>query len=213
MPNPKPLHWQRSLGNPAPLGLYGFGLATAMIGFRNAALVPAGGSGPAVMAMGLWAGGLAQLATGVLEYVKGNGFGLAAFFLYGCFWVSLVWSELFPLVGAFPAPATATAAGTWFFLWGVFTFLVWAGTFSKPVVLQLLFLLLAVLYMLLALGVLLGPWGKPSAATVFVRLAGYWAIVTGFTSIYLAAAEMNGWPTVPPQQPWIVKPLSDLELP
>lgn len=76
----------QKLGNPAVVGLAGFGLTTLMLQLHNIGLVP--GVGP-VVALGLIFGGLAQMIAGLQEYKNGNNFGYSAFTAYGAFWIAL----------------------------------------------------------------------------------------------------------------------------
>jgi len=73
-------------GNPAVIGLTGFGLTTLILQLHNLGLC---GLGP-VFALGLVFGGGAQLWAGLQEIKLGNNFGACAFVGYGAFWISLV---------------------------------------------------------------------------------------------------------------------------
>lgn len=73
------------LGNPAVVGLAGFGLTTMMLQFHNLGWA---GIGPVVW-LGLIFGGLAQMIAGLQEQKCGNNFGYTAFTSFGCFWISL----------------------------------------------------------------------------------------------------------------------------
>ena len=55
-------------GNPAVVGLAGFGMTTLLLQFHNLGIA---GLGP-VLAMGLIFGGLAQLIAGFMEFKTGN---------------------------------------------------------------------------------------------------------------------------------------------
>ena len=76
------------LANPAPLGLMGFGMTTVLLNIHNAGFFPVDAL---IMAMGLFYGGAAQVIAGILEYKKGNTFGLTAFTSYGFFLDYLGW--------------------------------------------------------------------------------------------------------------------------
>ena len=84
------------LANPAPLGLMGFGMTTVLLNIHNAGFMPISAM---ILAMGLAYGGLAQVIAGILEFKKGNTFGLTAFTSYGFFWISLVFLLLLPKLG------------------------------------------------------------------------------------------------------------------
>jgi len=167
--------------NPAPLGLIGFGMTTVLLNIYNA-----GGweiLGSMILAMGIFYGGLAQIIAGILEYRKGNTFGVTAFTSYGLFWLSLVglivMPHMIPGVGT-PSPI---AMGTYFFMWGLFTFLMFIATLKKPTALQVVFSTLTILFWLLALGDFTGN-------VTITRIAGFEGIICGLSAIYLAMAEV-----------------------
>ena len=81
------------LANPAPLGLMGFGMTTVLLNIHNAGFFPISAM---ILAMGLAYGGMAQVIAGILEFKKGNTFGVTAFTSYGFFWISLVFLILMP---------------------------------------------------------------------------------------------------------------------
>src|SRR3989339_232337 len=131
------------LGNPAPLGLMGFGMTTVLLNIHNAGFFPIN---TVILAMGIFYGGIAQILAGILEFKKGNTFGLTAFTSYGCFWLTLV----FILLKEQPA-TSPIFMGIYLFLWGLFTFLMWFGTFGKNRSVQFVFLSLTILFFLLAI--------------------------------------------------------------
>jgi len=75
----------KKMGNPAVVGLAGFGMTTLLLQFHNIGLI---GLGP-IVAMGFIFGGLAQMIAGFLEQKMGNNFGFSAFVAYGSFWIGL----------------------------------------------------------------------------------------------------------------------------
>ena len=168
------------LANPAPLGLMGFGMTTVLLNIHNTdpVLLPLGSM---ILAMGIFYGGLAQIIAGILEYQKGNTFGVTAFTSYGLFWLSLVGLLIIPqIVPGFTAPTDAMM-GAYLFMWGLFTMLMFIGTLKKNLSLSVVFLTLFILFYLLALkdwGILSGGW------------IGIEGIICGFSAIYLAMAEV-----------------------
>ena len=62
--------------NPAPLGLMGFGMTTILLNLHNAGFFALD---DAILAMGIFYGGIAQIIAGIMEFRKGNTFGLTAF--------------------------------------------------------------------------------------------------------------------------------------
>jgi uncharacterized protein len=164
------------LANPAPLGLMGFGTTTVLLNIHNAGFFPIGSL---ILAMGIFYGGIAQIIAGILEFKKGNTFGLTAFASFGSFWLTLVFIIVFKdLPGNSPA-----FMGWYLFVWGVFTFFMWIGTFGKNRVLQFIFLSLFILFWLLSIR----DWtGSAAIGTI----AGYEGIICGAAAIYLAMAEV-----------------------
>ena len=167
------------LANPAPLGLMGFGMTTVLLNLHNAGVFALGSM---ILAMGIFYGGLAQIIAGILEYRKGNTFGVTAFTSYGLFWISLVALLILPnFVPGFKGPGD-TAMGSYLFMWGLFTFMMFISSLKKPKALQFVFISLAILFWLLALGHFVDP--------AFGTIAGYEGIICGFSAIYLAMAEV-----------------------
>ena len=76
---------EQKIGNPAVVGLAGFGLTTMVLQFHNVGWM---GIGPVIW-LGLIFGGLAQMIAGLQEMKTGNNFGYCAFTAYGCFWIAL----------------------------------------------------------------------------------------------------------------------------
>lgn len=72
-------------GNPAVVGLAGFGLTTLLLQFHNLGWCGTG----VIFCTALMFGGLAQLIAGFQEFKAGNNFGYSAFVSYGAFWLAL----------------------------------------------------------------------------------------------------------------------------
>src|SRR5919199_3486968 len=88
--------------NPAPLGLFGFGMTTILLNLHNAGFFEMNAM---IYAMGIFYGGLAQIVAGIMEAKKNNTFGLTAFISYGFFWLTLVGLLVMPKLG-WVAPAS-----------------------------------------------------------------------------------------------------------
>ena len=167
------------LANPAPLGLMGFGMTTVLLNIHNAGFFPISAM---ILAMGLAYGGLAQVIAGILEFKKGNTFGLTAFTSYGFFWISLVFLILMPKWGWGDA-ADEFAMGCYLLMWGIFTLFMFFGTLKGPKALQFVFGSLVVLFFMLAARDFLGN-------ADLGKLAGFEGIICGASAIYLGMAEV-----------------------
>lgn len=169
----------KKLANPGPLGLMGFGMTTILLNLHNAGFIPLTS---AIISMGIFFGGLAQILAGLLEYKKGNTFGLTAFTSYGCFWLSLTGILVLPRMGL-ADPTDASVLGIWLALWAVFTLFMFIGTLSASRGLQSVFASLTLLFTLLA-------WGNISGNKTILMLAGYEGLLCGASAIYVAMAEV-----------------------
>lgn len=168
-----------TLANPAPLGLMGFGMTTVLLNIHNAGFFPAV---TAIVAMGIFYGGIAQIIAGILEYKKGNTFGVTAFISYGSFWLTLVGIWYLPLAGAVSATDTSFL-GIYLGLWGIFTLFMFFGTLKANRALQFVFGSLTILFFLLAIGNITGN-------KLILVIAGFEGIICGASAIYLAMAEV-----------------------
>lgn len=167
------------LANPAPLGLMGFGMTTVLLNIHNAGFFPLGAM---ILAMGIFYGGIAQIIAGILEFKKGNTFGMTAFISYGHFWLTLVGLIVMPKLGL-AEPAPASFMGWYLFCWGIFTFFMFFGTLKANRGLQFVFGSLTILFALLAVR----DW---TGSELVGTIAGYEGILCGASAIYLAMAEL-----------------------
>src|SRR6478672_13686355 len=122
-------------GNPAPLGLLGFGMTTVLLNFHNAGFYEIN---TMILAMGVFYGGIAQIIAGIMEWKKGNTFATTAFTSYGLFWLSLVSSILLTKFG-WSAPSNPIAMGWYLLAWGIFTGVMFIGTLWISRALQFVF--------------------------------------------------------------------------
>jgi len=178
--NPTLFQIHDSTANPAPLGLFGFGMTTVLLNLHNAGFF---GMNTMILAMGLCYGGTAQVIAGIMEWKKKNTFGLTAFTSYGFFWLSLVALLLLPKLDAKLA-TPATALGSYMVVWGLFTFGLFIGTFRLSVALQVVFGTLTLLFALLAIENL------ATVSDAFRHFTGYEGIVCGLSAFYTGIAQV-----------------------
>jgi len=168
-----------NLANPAPLGLFGFGMTTVLLNLHNAGFYE---MNTMILAMGLFYGGMAQIIAGILEFKKNNTFGMTAFISYGFFWISLVGLILMGKWGWMnPTPGTALIA--YLIIWGIFTLLLFIGTLRINRALQFVFASLTILFFLLAVG-------DATKNESITRIAGIEGIICGGSAIYTGAANL-----------------------
>ncbi|HTR41176.1 MAG TPA: acetate uptake transporter [Pseudomonadales bacterium] len=167
-----------STANPAPLGLMGFGMTTVLLNLHNAGAFEMNSM---ILAMGICYGGLAQVIAGIMEWKKNNTFAATAFTSYGFFWLSLVVLIVMPKLNLADA-ATAPAMAAYLAFWGLFTAVMFVGTFRLSRALQVVFGTLTLLFFMLAYADFSG------AGADFKHLTGYEGIVCGLSAIYTGLA-------------------------
>ena len=163
--------------NPAPLGLFGFAVTTWMLSMFNVKWFGLD-TFPLMMSTAFAFGGTAQFLAGLMEYPRGNTFGMVAFCSYGAFWWAFA---LFLMV--FGGKGPLTYLGAWLVVWAVFTLFMWFAALKLGRVLQLVFLTLWVAFLLLGLSHLL-------EMDVLHTIGGYIGMLTAVLAFYLAAAEV-----------------------
>ena len=183
----------QKLGNPAVVGLAGFGLTTLVLQFHN---VGWAGIGPVVW-LALVFGGGAQLIAGLQEMKTGNNFGYSAFTAYGAFWIALGLMLLGNNFGIFTASTTDVG---WFLVaFTLYTVIMWIGSMRTNGVLAFTFTLLLAGFILLDLA----HFGFPELTVI----AGYELMICALGAWYVMAhiifQDLWGYDVLPVGKPWI----------
>jgi succinate-acetate transporter protein len=187
------------LGNPAVVGLAGFGMTTFVLQCHNLGWC---GIAP-VLWLGLCFGGTAQLMAGLMEFKTGNNFGFCAFTGYGAFWISLCLMLIFgknaDLVKSYPTLAfNANDLGFYLVAWTLFTFILFIASMKHHATLAFIFLTL-----------LLGFIGLDVKEFTGSALAGTFAaydlLICAFSALYLMAVAVYAESGIklPVGEPWI----------
>jgi succinate-acetate transporter protein len=162
------------LGNPAVVGLAGFGLTTLLLQFHNIGIA---GLGP-VVAMGFLFGGVAQMIAGFMEQKTGNNFGFAAFSSYGAFWVGLGLIWILNHNGIYVS--SGSDVGLYLIAWTLLTVIFWVGAMMIHGAMAVTFSLLLVGFILLDLG----HFGYP----IMNKVAGYVLMACSLSAWYMMAS-------------------------
>jgi uncharacterized protein len=184
---------EQKMGNPAVVGLAGFGMTTLILQFHNVGWC---GAGP-VLVMGLIFGGLAQMIAGLQEIKTGNNFGYSAFTAYGAFWIGIA---LIFLCNQFKVyPLSPTDLGWYLVGWTIYTGIMWIGSMRVNGALAMTFTLLFAGFILLDLA----SFGYPGLKTV----AGYELMLCALSAWYVMAhaifADVFGRDVLPVGKAWI----------
>lgn len=163
----------KKLGNPAVVGLAGFGLTTFLLQLHNLGLLALG----PVLAMGVIFGGLAQFIAGFQEQKTGNNFGYSAFVSYGAFWIGLciIWMMNHYKV----YESSTTDVGYFLLAWAMYTGIMLIGALRIHTAMIVTFALLFSGFVLLVMG----HFGD----TVFNTVAAYVLIGCAFSAWYMMA--------------------------
>jgi len=165
---------EKKMGNPAVVGLAGFGLTTLLLQFHNIGIL---GLGP-VIAMGIVFGGLAQMIAGFQEQKLGNNFGYSAFVSYGSFWIGLV---IIWMLNVLKVHETShTELGLYMLAWTLYTFIMFVASLRVHKAMTITFGLLLLGFILLVVGLMVNP--------VFMKIAGYELILCALMAWYMMAA-------------------------
>jgi uncharacterized protein len=171
-----------AIADPAPLGLAAFALTTFVLSFFNAGLVSDKGV-PVVLGLALAYGGIAQLLAGMWEFRNNNTFGATAFTSYGAFWISFFVLEQFH-TAKIPAANLGAAVGLYLIAWGIFTTYMWVASFRVSVAVNLVFLLLAVTFIVLGIG-------EANGTESLVKAGGWLGIATAIVAWYASFASVT----------------------
>jgi succinate-acetate transporter protein len=157
----------------------GFGMTTILLSLSNAGYFALGA---AILTMGLFFGGAAQIIAGLMEFKKGNTFGMTVFCSFGFFWVVIIVTILAPKLGLANAES-AQALAWFFFLWGIYVVYLTIGTLRTNRLMQFTFVTLAIVFFLLSAADATGNGD-------IKVLAGYIGILAGAGAVYMAASHV-----------------------
>jgi len=162
------------------LGLLGYGMPGVLVGLANAGIIE---SGSVILGMAIFMGGFAMFTAGLMEWKKGNTYGMAAYGSYGLFWFSFAALLILPMLGLSKDTGGPRAMAAYLALWGLFTFILFIGSLKMSRALQFVLGTLALVFFLEAIGAATGNG-------MFTILAGYIGIISGLAAIYTALAPV-----------------------
>jgi succinate-acetate transporter protein len=162
------------------LGLLGYGMPGVLLGLANAGIIQAGS---VILGMAIFMGGVAMFTAGLMEWKKGNTYGMAAYGSYGLFWFSFAALFILPVLGFAKDTGGQGAMAAYLALWGIFTFILFIGSLKMSRALQFVLGTLTLVFFLEAIGAATG-------SGMFTVLAGYIGIISGLAAIYTALAPV-----------------------
>ena len=190
-------------GNPAVVGLAGFGMTTLLLQFHNLGWCGTG----IVFCTAMMLGGGAQLIAGFQEFKCGNNFGYSAFVVYGAFWLALglIWLVL-DLQGAGVAAVgkhlQITAKDIGFFLLGftLYTMIMWVASLRVHGMMAFTFTTLVLGFIGLDLVFLAGMKGLLTIPAIDLIVC---ALSAWYMMAHVIFLQVFGKDVLPVGKPWL----------
>jgi uncharacterized protein len=181
--------------DPGPLGLAAFAGTTFMLSMINSGLVGhgslvGGGLLPMVAGLALAYGGIAQLVAGIWEFRTGNTFGAVAFCSYGAFWISFFLIVQLGVAGVVASKGDVFAGlSLYLYTWAIFTVYMFVASVRTTGAVALVFLLLAITFLLLGIGNA-SLVGGTSVTNNTIKFGGYVGLATAIAAWYASFAAV-----------------------
>jgi uncharacterized protein len=173
-----------SLGNPAPFGLFCFGMTGLTLRYVETGWAESDFD-VVVAALAVGLGGFGLVLVGIFEFLKGNSFSFAVFEAYGAFWwtYAILNIQKANLNSTFGEAEYSHGMALYLAQWGVLTLCFWVITWRKNIALVAIFSLLACTFFLLALA-------NGTGSEACKVAGGYTGFVTALGAMYTGAAEL-----------------------
>lgn len=181
------------LGNPAVVGLGGFGLTTIIQQLHHLGLCSIG----PVIACGLIFGGLAQFIAGFAEQKVGNNFSCAFFTAYGAFWIAYCIIQLFNKFDIYQS--STTDIGWFLIVWTLYTIILWGASLYIHGAMSFTFTLLVLGFILLDLA----HFGYPSMGKVAAYVLIFGALNAWYMMAHVIFLGILGRDVLPLGEPWL----------
>ncbi|CAN3373379.1 hypothetical protein DIURU_000308 [Diutina rugosa] len=189
-----------NFGNPAPVGLAGFGLTAVTLGLYYAG---AKGIHEHQMIVGclVFDAGLLLFVGGIWEMCIGNTFGATAFLSYGTFWFSFATISL-PAFGIAKGygddhAQLANANGLFLCGWTIFTFMMWSFTWKSTWAFFSMFTCLLTTFCTLTAAAFTGSEAVAKAGGVLAVITGFLGWACGFAGVATPENSYFNLPTRP----------------
>lgn len=182
--------------NPAPLGLFSFGVGCLIMGLFNARVM--GITIPNVaVSIACFYGSTALILAGILEFFTGNTFAFTLLLSYGGFWLSYaaIFIPLFGIAAAYEGTdQLQNAVGLYLLGWTIWTFIVVLLLLKSTVALLLMFVFLGLTYLVMACALFTEDMGVSRAGGVIGIITSIIAFYNAFAGV---ATPFNSY-IVPP---------------
>ncbi len=181
------------LGNPAVVGLGGFGLTIIIQQLYHLELCSIG----PVIACGLVFGGLVQLIAGFAEQKSGNNFYYAVFTAYGAFWIAYCIIQLFDKFDIYHS--STTDIGYFMIIWTLYTIILWVASLYIDCAMSLTFTLLVLGFILQDLCY----FGYPAMGKVSAYVLIFGALNAWYMMAHVIYLDILGRDVLPLGESWL----------
>jgi succinate-acetate transporter protein len=201
---------EQAHGNPAVVGLAGFGCTTLLLQFHNLGWCGTG----IIFCTALMFGGAAQLIAGFQEFKAGNNFGYSAFTAYGAFWLAL--AAIFLVMDLQGAPNTfigahlktsATDLGFFLLAFTLYTAIMFVGSMAVHFAMFLTFLTLLLGFIGLDLVFLAN---MKSILTITALDLVVCALLAWYMMAHVIFLQLFGRDVLPVGKPLVSKPMPQM---
>lgn len=182
--------------NPAPLGLFAFGVGCLIIGLYNARVMGINITNVAV-SVACFYGGISSMLAGILEFFTGNTFAFTLLLSYGGYWLSYaaIFIPLFGIAAAYEGTDQfENALGLYLLGWAIWTFIVVLLLLKSTLAFLLMFFFLGLTYLTMGCAMMTGNMGASRAGGVIGIITSVIAFYNAFAGV---ATPFNSY-IVPP---------------
>ncbi|KAG5419508.1 mug86 [Candida metapsilosis] len=185
--------------NPAPLGLFAFGVGCFIMGLFNARVMGITVSNIAISVC-CFCGGISSMLAGILEFFTGNTFAFTLLLSYGGYWFSyaVIFMPSFGIAAAYEGTDQfENAIGLYLLAWALWTFFVVSLLLKSTLAFLSMFFGLAMTYLLMACAMMTGHMGVSRAGGVIGIITSIIAFYNAFAGV---ATPFNSY-IIPPVVP------------
>jgi succinate-acetate transporter protein len=173
------VHYKDNYANSIPIGAFGFGMTFLVFGFHLANLYP---FDAVVLTQLLIFGGIGQITTGFMEFIKGRTFTASFYFIFGMYSITtfgLYFFDPFKLV----ADKSKDDMAAYYLLWIIIAFGFIFCSFKSNLMFTINIGLLVIMFLLECIG-------ESQKSSKTIKAGGIFGIMAGFVSLYIGFGQL-----------------------
>ena len=174
-----PVHYKENYANAIPIGAFGFGMTFLVFGFFLADLYP---FDALVLTQLLIFGGLGQITTGFMEFIKGRTFTASFYFIFGFYSITTFGAYFFDSYKLVADRAKDDMAA-YYFLWIFIAFGLLFCSFKSNVMYTINIGLTLIMFLLECIG-------ESQKSSKTIKAGGVFGVIAGFVSLYIGFGQL-----------------------